>query len=35
LQIKQKNVSCHATNSKQIKQEVNKTLILPPLVLPA
>jgi len=35
LHIKTKNVSCHATNSKPVKQEVNSTVILPPLVFPA
>ncbi len=28
-------VSCHTANSKLIKQEVNSTVILPPLVFPA
>jgi hypothetical protein len=35
LQIKTKNVSCHAADSKPVKQEVNSTVILPPLVFPA
>jgi hypothetical protein len=35
LQIKTKIVSCHTANSKPVKQEVNSTLILPPLVFPA
>jgi hypothetical protein len=35
LQIKTKNVSCHTADSKPVKQEVNGTTILPPLVLPA
>jgi hypothetical protein len=35
LQIKTKNVSCHTADSKPVKQEVNSTVILPPLVLPA
>jgi hypothetical protein len=34
LQIKTKIVSCHKADSKLVKQEVNGTLILPPLVLP-
>ncbi len=34
LQIKTKIVSCHTANSKRVKQEVNGTVILPPLVLP-
>jgi hypothetical protein len=33
LQIKTKIVSCHTADSKLVKQEVNGTLILPPLVL--
>ncbi len=33
-QIKTKIVSCHTTNSKPVKQEVNGTVILPPLVFP-
>jgi len=35
LQIKIKNVSCHTADSKPVKQEVNSTVILPPLVFPA
>ncbi len=35
LQIKTKIVSCHTVNSKPVKQEVNGTVILPPLVFPA
>jgi hypothetical protein len=34
LQIKTKNVSCHTADSKPVKQEVNGTMILPPLVFP-
>ncbi len=34
LQIKTKIVSCHPANSKPAKQEVNSTVILPPLVFP-
>jgi hypothetical protein len=34
LQIKTKIVSCHTANSKPVKQEVNSTVILPPLVFP-
>ncbi len=34
LQIKTKNVSSHIADSKPIKQEVNGTVILPPLVFP-
>ncbi len=34
LQIKTKIVSCHAAVSKPVKQEVNDTVILPPLVFP-
>jgi hypothetical protein len=30
-----KIVSCHTADSKQVKQEVNSTVILPPLVFPA
>ncbi len=33
LQIKTKIVSCHTADSKPVKQEVNSTVILPPLVL--
>ncbi len=35
MQIKTKIVSCHTADSKPVKQEVNSTLILPPLVVPA
>jgi hypothetical protein len=35
LQIKTKIVSCHTADSKPVKQEVNGTVILPPLVFPA
>jgi hypothetical protein len=35
LQIKTKIVSFNATDSKPVKQEVNGTEILPPLVFPA
>ncbi len=35
LQIKTKNVSCHTADSKPVKQEVNGTVLLPPLVFPA
>jgi len=34
LQIKTKIVSCHTADSKRVKQEVNGTVILPPLVFP-
>ncbi len=34
LQIRTKIVSCHTANSKPVKQEVNGTVILPPLVFP-
>ncbi len=34
MQIKTKIVSCHTANSKPVKQEVNSTVILPPLVFP-
>jgi hypothetical protein len=34
LQINTKNVSCHTADSKSVKQEVNGTVILPPLVFP-
>jgi hypothetical protein len=34
LQIKTKIVSFHTTDSKPVKQEVNGTVILPPLVFP-
>ena len=32
---KDKNVSCHRADSKPVNQEVNGTVILPPLVFPA
>jgi len=35
LQIKTKIVSCHTADSKLVIQEVNGTVILPPLVFPA
>jgi hypothetical protein len=35
LQIKTKFVSGHTADSKPVKQEVNGTVILPPLVFPA
>ncbi len=34
LQMKTKIVSCHTADSKLVKQEVNGTVILPPLVFP-
>ncbi len=34
MQVKTKIVSCHTADSKQVKQEVNGTVILPPLVFP-
>jgi len=34
LQIKTKIAACHTANSKPVKQEVNGTVILPPLVFP-
>jgi hypothetical protein len=34
LQINTKIVRCHTANSKPVKQEVNGTVILPPLVFP-
>jgi hypothetical protein len=34
LQIKTKIAHCHTSDSKPIKQEVNGTVILPPLVFP-
>jgi hypothetical protein len=34
LQIKTKIDSCHTADSKPVKQEVNSTVILPPLVFP-
>jgi hypothetical protein len=30
-----KNICCHTADSKPVKQEVNSTVILPPLVFPA
>jgi hypothetical protein len=35
LQIKTNFVSSHTADSKPVKQEVNGTVILPPLVFPA
>jgi hypothetical protein len=35
LKIKTKMVSCHTPDSKPVKQEVNGTVMLPPLVFPA
>jgi hypothetical protein len=35
LYIKTKTVSCHTAHSKPVKQEVNGTVKLPPLVFPA
>jgi hypothetical protein len=35
LQIKTKIVSCHTADSEPVTQEVNSTVILPPLVFPA
>ncbi len=35
LQIKTNIVSCHTDDSKPVKQQVNSTVILPPLVFPA
>jgi hypothetical protein len=35
LQIKTKIVSCHTADSKPVKQEVNSTVILSPVVFPA
>jgi hypothetical protein len=35
LQIKTKAVSSHTADSKPVKQEVNGTVRLPPLVFPA
>jgi hypothetical protein len=32
--MKTKIVSCHTADSKPVKQEVNGTMILPPLVFP-
>ncbi len=34
MQIKTKIVSCHTYDSKPVKQEINGTVILPPLVFP-
>jgi hypothetical protein len=34
LQITTKIVSCHTADSKLVKQEVKRTVILPPLVFP-
>ncbi len=34
LQIKTKIAHCHTSDSKPVKQEVNGTVILPPLVFP-
>ncbi len=34
LQSKTKIVSCHTVDSKPVKQEVNSTVIIPPLVFP-
>jgi len=34
LQIKTKIVSCHTADSTPVKQEVNGTVIFPPLVFP-
>jgi hypothetical protein len=34
LQIQTKIVSCHTADSKSVKQEVDVTVILPPLVFP-
>jgi hypothetical protein len=34
FQIKTKIVSCHTADSKPVKQEVNHTVIHPPLVFP-
>jgi hypothetical protein len=34
FQIKTKIISCHTAESKPVKQEVNGTVILPPLVFP-
>ncbi len=35
LQVKTNIVSCHTADSKPVKQEVNGTVILPPLVFTA
>jgi hypothetical protein len=34
LQFKTKIVSCHTADSKPVNQEVNGTVIIPPLVFP-
>jgi hypothetical protein len=34
LQIKTNIVRCHTADSKPVKQEVNSTVVLPPLVFP-
>ncbi len=34
MQIKTKTVRYHTVDSKPVKQEVNSTMILPPLVFP-
>jgi len=34
LQIKAKIVKCHTADSKPVKQQVNGTMVLPPLVFP-
>jgi hypothetical protein len=34
LQIQIKTVSCHTADSKPVKQKVNGTVVLPPLVFP-
>ncbi len=34
MQIKTKIVNCHTADSKPVKQEVNGTVILPPVVFP-
>ncbi len=35
MQIKTQNLNCHTADSKPVKQEVNGTVILTPLVFPA
>jgi len=35
FKIKTQIVSCHTADSKPVKREVNRTVILPPLVFPA
>jgi len=35
MKIKTKIVSCHTPDSKPVKQEINGTVVLPPLVFPA